>query len=483
MYMTDKIAEYIRKEHMINAGEHICVGVSGGADSVCLFRILEHLRKSMGFTMSVVHIEHGIRGKESLSDMEFVKNLADAYQIPFFAYTFPVEQIAKEEGLSVEEAGRKVRYEAFAKEAEKYGKHQTVKTALAHHADDNAETILFHMCRGSGIEGLAGIRPVRDQIIRPLLCVARSEIEACLMEIGQEYRTDATNTDITYSRNRLRNCVMPELERINERAVSHINCLSEDIREVSDYLAEESKRILKERLCKEPSGSICFSLDSFDKNPLFLQRQVMLLLLAEISGSRKDLGREHAEALLKLSNNQVGKKVFLPYGILAEKTYGALLFTDKSAADQQKKEPVFLWQGIEMEEVLREINAKGETSGNLSVFDRNVCCRIFKRKKKDREIPKNQYTKWFDYDKIKNGLCFRGREPADYFITDGYGHKKKLKEYLINEKIPKAERENIPLLADGSHILWIIGYRISEYYKITEDTEYVLEVQFMEDVT
>ena len=276
---------------------------------------------------------------------------------------------------------------------------------------------------------------------------------------------------------------MPELERINERAVSHINCLSEDIREVSDYLAEESKRILKERLCKEPSGSICFSLDSFDKNPLFLQRQVMLLLLAEISGSRKDLGREHAEALLKLSNNQVGKKVFLPYGILAEKTYGALLFTDKSAADQQKKEPVFLWQGIEMEEVLKEINAKGETSGNLSVFGRKVCCRIFKRKKKDREIPKNQYTKWFDYDKIKNGLCFRGREPADYFITDGYGHKKKLKEYLINEKIPKAERENIPLLADGSHILWIIGYRISEYYKITEDTEYVLEVQFMEDVT
>ena len=116
-------------------------------------------------------------------------------------------------------------------------------------------------------------------------------------------------------------------------------------------------------------------------------------------------------------------------------------------------------------------------------MQRENCQVIFKRKKKDREIPQNQYTKWFDYDKIKNGLCFRGREPADYFITDGYGHKKKLKEYLINEKIPKAERENIPLLADGSHILWIIGYRISEYYKITEDTEYVLEVQFMEDVT
>ncbi len=483
MYMTDKIADYIRKEYMINAGEHICVGVSGGADSVCLFRILEYLRKPMGFTMSVVHIEHGIRGKESLSDMEFVKNLADAYQIPFFAYTFPVEQIAKEEGLSVEEAGRKVRYEAFAKEAEKYGKHQMVKIALAHHADDNAETILFHMCRGSGIEGLAGIRPVRDQIIRPLLCVARSEIEAYLTEIEQEYRTDATNADIVYSRNRLRNCVMPELERINERAVSHINCLSEDIREVSDYLVEESKRMLKERLCKEPSGSICFSLDSFDKNPLFLQRQVMLLLLAEISGSRKDLGREHAEALLKLSNNQVGKKVFLPYGILAEKTYGALLFTDKAVTEQQKKEPVFLWQGMEWQEVLKEIDTEGETSGNLSVFDGKVCYRIFKRKKKDTEIPKNQYTKWFDYAKIKNGLCFRGREPADYFITDGYGHKKKLKEYLINEKVPKAERENIPLLADGSHILWIIGYRISEYYKIAEDTEYVLEVQFMEDVT
>ncbi len=481
--MIEKVAEYMEQHHMVTEGSHICVGVSGGADSVCLFRILERLQKQMGFTMSIVHVEHGIRGRESLMDMEFVRKLAETYGIPFRAFAYPVEEIAKEQGLSVEEAGRKVRYEAFAQEAERYGKN--VRIALAHHGDDNAETMLFHLCRGSGIEGLAGIRPVRGNIIRPLLCATRSEIEEFLKEEGQVYRTDATNADVCYSRNRIRSRIIPELLKVNEQALLHMNCLLEDVRELSEYLSGEVDKILKENLTKEASGGVRFAVAGLSDWPLFLQRQVMLELAAEVSGSRKDIGREHAKALLELADKQVGKEISLPYGITAEKTYGALLlYRDtggKETAFPRKESPSDV-KKVRIE-LPKDENHKQDISGKIHFPEGIIRYRIFQIEKKYVKIPKNQYTKWFDYDKIKKGLCFRNREPGDYFVADVQGHRKKLKDYLINEKVPKTKRSQILLLADGSHILWAVGYRISEYYKITENTRSVLEVQFMEDET
>ena len=180
----------MRQHQMVQKGDHISIGISGGADSVCLFLVLERLRRRMDVTISAIHVEHGIRGKESRADAEFVQKLAARYEIPFVCRSYPVEKIAKETGVSVEEAGRNVRYAAFAEEERRFWDEAkrrggTVKTAVAHHGDDNAETVLFHLCRGSGIDGLFGIRPVRGTVIRPLLCVSKCEIEDFLNREGQ----------------------------------------------------------------------------------------------------------------------------------------------------------------------------------------------------------------------------------------------------------------------------------------------------------
>lgn len=478
--MIEKVAAYMEQHHMIEAGDHICVGVSGGADSVCLFLILASLRERMGFSMSVVHIEHGIRGEESLQDMEFVKKLTDRYQVSFTCRAYPVEQIAKAEGLSVEEAGRKVRYEAFEEEEKRFYEQTAarggrVKIALAHHSDDNAETMLFHMCRGSGIEGLVGIRPVRGNIIRPLLCMTRQEIERFLVASGQEYRLDATNGDIAYSRNRIRNRVMPELAAVNEQAVLHMNRLSEDMEELSTYVKEQVEGILFSHLKKEDTSKVVFRTEQFETYPAVIQRRVMLEVIAKASGSRKDITREHANALLGIAMGQVGRKISLPYGLIGEKTYDTVMVYP--AKQGQRSEQVKQKYPVILPEMGKE-----PTEGTIAVNGGKLYYRRFDYVKKDAEIPKNRCTKWFDYDKIENGLYLRTREPGDYFQLDELGHRQKLKDYWINEKVPKSVRGQTLLLADGSHILWIFGGRISAHYKITESTKSVLEVQFMEDL-
>lgn len=448
---------------MIQKGMHVCVGLSGGADSVCLFRILERLRHEMGFSMSAVHVEHGIRGAESLADMAFVKALASSFGITVGCYAYPVERLAKEQGLSVEEAGRQARREAFAKEAALYGKESRI--ALAHHADDQAETVLFHICRGSGIDGAAGIRPVRGKMIRPLLCVTREEIEAYLNAMGQAYRTDATNADISYSRNRIRRCVMPELARVNAQTVWHMNRFAEEAAELCAYMQEETERILNAHRSVSRDGEVRFALAGLALCAPVLKSRVMLQLIAEASGSRKDIARGHTMDLLSLAEGRTGRKIDLPYGLTAEKTHDALLFYKKS--DQE-------------EAFLREValDASGEP---LAVPGGKMRWRVFEWQKKDAEIPQKLYTKWFDYDKIKNRLHLRNRKPGDYFALDAGGGRQKLKDYWINEKVPQSKRSRILLLADGSHILWAVGGRISAYYKVTEQTKRVLEMQYMEE--
>ena len=463
--MVERIAAYMEQYQMVPKGGHICVGVSGGADSVCLFRVLECLSRTMGFTLSVVHVEHGIRGEQSLSDMEFVRMLALRYEVPFSVYAFSVAEMAKERGLSVEEAGRNVRYEAFAKESAKYG--PSARVALAHHAEDNAETLLFHMCRGTGLEGLAGIRPIRGNIIRPLLAVTRQEIEAFLEQEGQGYCADVTNEDISYSRNRIRKCVLPQLVQINGKAVLHINRIAEEAAEVSAYLKEKVDKIVKTHAQWTKEGQLRFDLSGWGQSPAAMQSRVMLALIEQVSGSRKDIAREHAAALLDLSKGQTGRMVSLPYGITAMKTYGALIFSQKG----REAPYAGISAEVPMDKALGEICIPGATL-RFAQFD---------LEKKDAKIPKNRYTKWFDYDKIKNRLFLRNRKPGDYFFVDGAGHRQKLKDYWINEKVPKEKRDQILLLADGSHIVWAVGYRISEYYKITGDTKRVLEVQYMEE--
>ena len=239
--MQKKIQIFIRQYHMIEENDHVAVGVSGGADSVCLLLLLCELRKSMHFRLTAVHVEHGIRGAESLADAAFVKQLCADWNVPLRTFSVDALHQAKTQHQSLEEAARELRYRCFYEACRKC---QANRLAVAHHGDDCAETVLFHLSRGTGLRGLCGIVPVRElpeqklTLIRPLLCVTKAEVEAYLEQIGQEYRTDSTNADVAMSRNRIRSQVLPQLCEVNTAVVPHIVRTAGYLEEICEYLDE-----------------------------------------------------------------------------------------------------------------------------------------------------------------------------------------------------------------------------------------------------
>ena len=451
-----KMLSFMEKYHMLEECGTLVLGVSGGADSVCLLLVMEKICRERGIAPVVVHIEHGIRGKESLEDAAFVENLCRKKSIPFYLFSYPVEEIAKQTGESTEEAGRRLRYAAFDEVAAKY---KEAKIAVAHNENDQAETVLFHLVRGSGLKGMGGIPPVRGNIIRPLLCISRAEIEAYLKEAGQPYCTDSTNASDVYARNRIRHTALPSLMEVNAKAVAHIGQTAAEMAEAAAYIEAQAAEAAVH--CVECGGmeqgdgeakeQDCMRLKEAEllTCPPFLQRQILYQVIGAFSGSRKDITREHVVSVLGLFQKQVGRRVSLPGGCVARRDYGGIC-----------------------------IERQTEPEKMIPVTEEAFSFRIFLNNPKIGEIPKNQYTKWFDYDKIEHGTQIRTRQEGDFFVLDEKGGKKKLKSYFIDEKIQSEERDRIPLLADGSHILWIVGYRISAYYKVTKDTRRILEVRY-----
>lgn len=454
--MLQKIESYIKRYHMINAKDHIIAGVSGGADSICLLDVLMRLRETLGHTVSVVHVEHGIRGVQSLSDAQFVKHFCKTHGIECHICHCSVPEYAKEHGIGAEEAGRRLRYDAFALEKEAYAD-RNVRIATAHHMDDNAETMLFYLARGSGLTGLGGIAPVRGDIIRPLLCVSRLEIEAYLVHQGQNFCTDATNELDIYSRNQIRHGALAVLRRINSRCAEHMYQTAEELRELDAYIRHQAAEKL-ESCCVRTENDALLKREAFIRLEPVLQREMLHQLLAELSDGGRDITREHIFQAQTLFDRQNGRRIHLPHGLAAERVYeGVEIYREKDRAQD----------GIKQAENEVE-NEAGQFSFRVIEVFSNLLPQISKKK----------YTKCFDYDKIKFGFCIRKRLPGDYLAVNDSGDRQKLKKYLVNEKIPAKERERLLLLADGSHIMWVVGYRISSYYKVDTCTRRILEVTF-----
>ena len=439
--MEEKVFSYIEQYGMIEAGDRVIVGVSGGADSVCLLFLLWEYQKKVPFSVQAVHVNHQLRGSEAKRDEEYVVELCRGVSIPCSVYSYDVEQIARERHMTVEEAGRTVRQQAFGEESRKAG---GKRTALAHHRDDLAETVLHNLARGSGAAGLAGIHPVRRMgdgvYIRPLLCVGRSEIEGWLTNKGIRWMEDSTNRELSYTRNKIRQKVLPQLEKVNPRASEHIARAAQTFLSVEEYLGQQAD-MLYSRYVRDNEEGLFLSKDISTEHPV-MQAYVVKRVLAKLAGGERDITSVHVEEALELLGQRTGRKKSLAHGITAQQSYGNLLFYKKEDQEIREKEldfQVFTWE--------------------------------------NQQIPEKKYTKWFDYDKIKGNLTVRKRQPGDYLTVTPAGGRKKLKDYLIDCKIPRQERENLTLLADGSHIIWVVGYRISEYYKITEQTKTVIKVQ------
>ena len=467
--MLKKVKIFIEKYHMIEQGDRIVAGVSGGADSVCLLLLLAELQKSMDFFLTVVHVEHGIRGEESLADVAFTEKLCGKMGIPWQKYVVDAVTYSKENGKSLEEAARELRYDCFRQACMET---HSAKVAVAHHGDDSAETMLFHLARGTGIRGLGGIAPVVQmeglRIIRPLLCLTRGEIEAWLTDRKQLYCTDVTNLDVNYSRNRIRSQVMPGLKEVNCQAVAHMANTAEQLREICTYLDEAALQA-GQGLYKvmENGRRIRIPVEAFGNLHPVLQKNLLHQLLGKLAGSRKDITSGHVEQVLELFSAGTGRQASLPYGITAERVYGTveLFFKEEN--------------GVPFS-ACRILEIPGDTSYGDEM---EIHTEIFDFDGNFEKIPEKRYTKWFDYDKIKDTVWLRTRQPGDYLQSDLEGSHKKLNRYFIDEKIPARERGRIMLLAEKNHVLWVIGYRISEAYKVDDRTRKVLCVQCVKKST
>ena len=452
--MLKKVISYIEKNKILQDGDSVLLGVSGGADSVCMLHVLYSLREKYHLKLYVVHVNHGIRGSEAKRDADFVEQMAENLQIPFRVVTANIPEMAKEQKLSEEEAGRIFRYNTFEQVANEVGAN---KIAVAHNLNDNSETVLFNLFRGSRLKGLRGISPMRGQIIRPLLCCSRNEIEQYLQEKNLSYCTDSTNKETDYSRNRIRLKLMPYIkENINQKAEYNIVNAAENLSQVYEYIYGEAQKAYRIHV----KDNVLLN-SAEDLNVVILQEVVRMWIL-ENTGRLKDIKANHVNIVIGLLSNQVSKKSELPYGLKLIKTY----------------------EGVK---VLLENNEGKDSNGQTIIEDgkifntEKITVTVENESFDKSNIPDLLYTKWLDYDKIK-GLTLRKRLPGDYIeisgSESGRSVKKKLKKYFIDNKIPQEERNNIWLLADGNHVVWIVGYRISEMCKVTDSTKRIIKITY-----
>ncbi len=467
-----RIEKFIQKYHMLTCGDRVIAGVSGGADSVCLFLMLLELRKKIEFDLIAVHVHHGLRGEAADQDQRFVEALCEQHRIPLEIFRVNLESIAKKRKQSLEEAGRMVRREAFDSVCQKYGGN---KIALAHHQNDNAETLLWNLSRGTRLDGLGGIRPVNGKFIRPLLCMNRKEIEEYLAKRKQSYCIDETNAGTDYTRNKLRHLVLPILEeQVNSAAVRHMNETMEQIWELQEYMQEQVEAAYQECV-QEHSEKACWiqiQQNSFETFPELIKKMVIRKGMEQVGGKKRDLSHKHVDVMMELMNKQVGRTLDLPYEMHAKRNYEGIRLEKQRTYSfgEEKKAEI-------MQECMSELNIPGETI----LADRNLKlrCKILEKPKNlsIKDIPQKIYTKWFDYGIIKSSLYIRTRQAGDTIVIDEKGHQKKLKNWFVDEKIPKEVRDSQLLLAENNEILWVLGHRMSQAYQVKQSTKWILQIE------
>lgn len=507
MEFYEKVKNYIRDNELISEGDNVILGISGGADSVALFRILVALKEETEYNLTAVHVHHGIRKKTADKDEKFVKNLCKKYGIELRVFHKDIPLISKITKESEEECGRRIRYEIFNEVALEI---ENSKIAVAHHMNDQVETIVFRMIRGSGVKGLSGMEPKRDNIIRPLLCSKKVEILEYLTTLSQKYREDETNEDIEYSRNYIRKKILPKFEKLRDNSIDHIISLSTEALEVNAFMEKKARELLLEAAAEANKNYLIKDLYLRYKTDVILAAEPILgrtavrVMIDEAGVSLKDISRTHIEKIYKLLEKSESSEVHLPQGVKVILENGVVFVNIKRSQetfDEVLKEAESLEKVVVVEKTetdlsnvpesdLKLVRTEKEELGFYFEVSENgeyelpcgitVTTRLLEEFEMDN-IPTDVDTKWIDYDKVAEGLCLRTRKIGDYLVINQRGDEGNLKNYMINEKIPKSERNMIPILASGAKVYWVVGHRISEDVKVTPQTERVLELKFEEE--
>jgi tRNA(Ile)-lysidine synthase len=468
VYLTIEGYDLVRK------GETVLCAVSGGPDSVAMlhaFRELNELQQ-MEWKLHVAHVNHGLRGKSSDEDEEFVRGMAEKLKVPCHSGRVDVEGFREKEGKSVEESARELRHGFLQELALKLG---AQKIALAHNLDDQAETILHRILRGTGLRGLKGMAPIRVLsrkhdlfVVRPLIEIERYEIEAFLRERGIPYRTDLSNFDTSLTRNKIRHKLFPMLEsEFNPRVKMALVKLGQTsgsfyllLREIANEVYENTKMISGE-------GEVCLSVEEFAKLPPAIQTLIIDRAVKTVLGRVPQLNFEHYLEIISLCGEHAYQKAIrLPRGLEARRE-GYIL---KIARPQAAPEPIrFVRRKLKIpgRTVIRKLNLEIDAEvleGKIVVLKD-----YFKNKDYTEEI--------IDYERLAGPLEVRLRKRGDSFVPLGSRGSTKLKKFFIDNKVPKTVRDRVPIVTDEKRIIWVVGYRIGDEVKITDATRKVLKLK------
>lgn len=450
----EKVRKTIAGYGMIQPGEKVIVAVSGGPDSVCLLHVLDLLREELQMKLVVAHFNHGLRPQEDESETRLVRSLAASLNLPFETEKSGIDLRAV---ASLEEAAREARY-SFLERVR--SRHEGRKIAVAHNRNDQAETFLMRLLRGSGPSGLSAIPPMRDGvIIRPLIEVERSEVEAYLKAHGLSHATDSSNAHTAHLRNRVRLELIPLLIEVQPRLLERLAETATLLREEGELLDALAAEWMEREAEATPQGEITVALAPFLSLPGAMRRRVTRCIFRTVKGDLRRIGRVHIRSVEDLAKStKANGSLDLPDRMRVVRVYDRLCFTlrpDKRTPgfSYLVERPGTLYLGeIDMTLTLAERKSSQKVTGTASVW-----------------------TALLDADKVHFPLLIRNFKPGDRFIPLGMKGHKKLKDFFVDMKVPLSGRRSTPLLCQGDIPIWVGGLRIDERFKVTPTTQRILE--------
>ena len=460
--MISKILSEIRKKDMIKAGDRIAVGLSGGADSVALLCVLKQIEAQLGITVSACHINHNLRGEESNRDQEFCRLLCEKKGIPFTAISVDVIGFCNENGFSTEEGARRLRYQAFE------ALENTDKIATAHTMSDNAETVVLNLARGSSLDGLCGIPPVRGKIIRPLLGCSRKQIEDYLKELNQDFITDSSNLTDSYRRNKIRHNVIPLLKDFNDSLEETIARNSEVLREekeLLDSMAEELEN--KASINNKPHSGKAFErffeiypiIKKYDVNTLQIAHKPIRLRV--IRKALSELGVSYDFNRLAAIDRIISEGGTMDVGgkVVVSNENGALCITKSFSPFEFEETRLSLKEDLD-----KKIPVGGRYSLVLKALSEQEI-KLFVNK---RNL---QFKNAIDCDRIDDIVTIRKRKPGDGFEPVARGYRQSFKNLLNAASLPMAVRDSLVVIEDLQGIIWFEGFFAAQRAALTVNTK------------
>lgn len=453
MTIIDRFLFNIKTYNLLEKNDTIIIGASGGPDSQFLVYLFNQIKEEYNLKIILAHLNH-LHRKEASNDENLLVSTGEKLGLEVKVKRASMDEFAKNNKISAEDAGRRLRYDFFYNLANNY---DDAKIAVAHNMNDQAETMLFRMVRGTGLDGLSAMDYKNGKIIRPILSFEKSEILKYLDENNIEYAIDATNLENDYSRNYIRNEIFPRLSEINYNAISNFFNLSNNIKNDLEIIDEIIEEIYKDITISEGAYRIKFDRKKFELISDAKKSRVLRIAINKLKGNIKDFSRININKFLSLEKLETGKKI-IKDDIIFTKNYKSY---DLELIVGKKDSPSICKISLN-EEII--FNGKNIKTSKVS-----------------EKTNKSKNVGYFDMDKLLFPLFIRTRKNGDRFYPLGMKHSKKVKDFFIDEKVDKNTRDEVPLILSDNKIIWVAGYRISEEFKVDKGTKNILKIEVAND--